>query len=1018
MLVIVLTCVFVILGLVGASKVPIDAVPDVTNVQVQVLTPALALGPEDVETLVSTPIERAMAGLPGLEEVRSTSRAGISAVTVTFNDDMELYRARQLVSERLSVARRDIPEEYGTPQLGPAAGALGEIYHFEVKGPVSLMDRRTALDWIVVPRLRLVPGVVEVNTMGGEVKSLEITLDATRLSNARVSVPEVLSALSRNHLATGGAYLVDGREHVTVRGEGRIKTAEDLGSVVVETRADRTPLYLRDLGEVGYKPLVRYGAVTRDGRADEAVIGIVVMLAGANSGRVVEAVRAEVDEIQKSLPPGVRIEAYHDRMDLVKRTIHTVTTNMLEASALVLIVLFVMLVSLRGGIVVAVAIPLALLGAFLGMWLGGVAGNLISLGAIDFGLVVDGAIIIVENAMRRLSERREGLGRPLTDAERSETVISASREVRSATAFGEAIIALVYLPIVALQSVEGRMFRPMALTVLFALATAFVLSLTLVPALASLILPRDAHDKESPIVHFALRLYRPALRWATHRPLRVMALALLLFAVSIAASTQMGREFLPQLDEGTLISETVRLPSVSLAQSLDQTRQAEKALLAFPEVKSVVTRTGRAEVAVDPMGINMSDVWILLNPKPTWKTAHDRESLVEAFDKSLTESVPGAGFSYTQPIEMAANELLSGFSSDLAIDLYGPDLTELRKGSERMVRALRQVRGARDVRAEQIAGLNVLTVHADRAAIGRQGLDEKAVLDTVAALGGTEVGEIVEGATRYPIRVRLSEKARVDQESIAALPVRTPSGALVPLGQLAQIETSPGPSQISRARLQRRVTVQVNVRGRDIGSFVDEAKATLDRTVKLPVGYFTVWAGEYERLQSATRQLAVVVPISLAVILVLLMATFGKVRPALLIFANVPMSVSGGIVALLVRDLTLSISAGIGFIALFGVAVLNGLVLVSSIERLVTQGTSIDEAVELGATQRLRPVLTTALVASLGFLPMALATGAGAEVQRPLATVVIGGLISSTLLTLLVLPSAYRWLLTPRVRRA
>jgi cobalt-zinc-cadmium resistance protein CzcA len=1013
-LVIVLSLVFVLLGLVAVSKVPIDAVPDVTNVQVQVLTPALALGPEDVETLVSAPIERAMAGLPGLEEIRSTSRAGISAVTVAFDDEMELYRARQLVAERLAVAKRDIPAEYGTPQLGPAAGALGEIYHFEVKGAGSLMDRRSVLDWIIVPRLRLVPGVVEVNTMGGEVKSLEITLDGSRLSNARVSVPEVLSALSRSHLATGGAYLVDGRENITIRGEGRLKTPEDLGSVVVETRADRTPLYLRDLGEVGYAPLVRYGAVTRDGRDDEAVIGIVVMLAGANTGHVVAAVRAEVGRIQKSLPPGVRIEAYHDRMDLVKRTIHTVTSNLLEASLLVLLVLLLMLVSLRAGIVVAVAIPLALLGAFLGMWLGGVAGNLISLGAIDFGLVVDGAIIIVENALRRLSERRTLLGRALSDAERSETVITAAIEVRSATAFGEAIIALVYLPIVALQSVEGRMFRPMALTVLFALATAFVLSLTLIPALASLLLPRDAKDHESPLVHCALWLYRPVLGWATARPLTVITLAVSLFVLTIGLGTHLGREFLPELDEGTVICETVRLPSVSLAQSLDQTRQAEKALLTFPEVKSVVTRTGRAEVAVDPMGINMSDVWILLEPKATWRTAGDRESLVEAFDKRLSESVPGAGFSYTQPIEMAANELLSGFSADLAIDLYGPDLSELRKSSERMVRALRQVRGAKDVRAEQIAGLNVLTVRADRVAIGRQGLDEKGVLDTVAALGGTQVGDIVDGSSRYPIRVRFNAKARESLESIAALPVRAPNGALVPLGQLAQIDVTPGPSQISRARLQRRVTVQVNVRGRDIGSFVTEAKDRLERTVPLPVGYFTVWAGEYERLQSATRQLAVVVPISLAVILVLLMATFGKVRPALLIFANVPMGVSGGILALWLRGLNFSISAGIGFIALFGVAVLNGLVLVSSIERLVKAGQSIDSAVEQGATERLRPVLTTALVASLGFLPMALATGAGAEVQRPLATVVIGGLVSSTLLTLLVLPSAYRWLMSAR----
>lgn len=1015
-LVIVLSVVFVVLGLVGASKVPIDAVPDVTNVQVQVLTPALALGTEDVETLVSAPVERAMSGLPGLEEIRSTSRAGISAVTVTFDDQTDLFKARQLVGERLSVARRDIPAEYGTPMLGPSAGALGEIYHFEVKGAGSLMERRTALDWIVVPRLRLVPGVVEVNTMGGEAKSLEITLDAARLSNARVSVPEVLSALSRNHLTTGGAYLVDGMEHVTVRGEGRIKTAEDLGSVVVETREDRTPLFLRDLGDVGYAALARYGAATRDGRADEAVLGIVVMASGANSQRVVEGVRAEVEEIQKSLPAGMRIEAYLDRMDLVQRTIHTVTGNMLEASALVLLVLFVMLASLRGGIVVAIAIPLALLGAFLGMWLGGVAGNLISLGAIDFGLVVDGAIIIVENAIRRLAERRAQLGRILTDSERSEVVISASREVRSATAFGEAIIALVYLPVVALQSIEGRMFRPMALTVLFALATAFVLSLTLIPALASLILPRDAHDNESPVVHFALRLYRPAVRWATRRPLRVMALALVVFVATIVGGSQMGREFLPQLDEGTVIAETVRLPSVSLDESLVLTRQAEKVLHTFPEVKTVVSRTGRAEVAVDPMGVNMTDVWIILNPKSTWQTAHDREALVEAFDKRLVESVPGAAFSYTQPIEMASNELLSGFSSDLAIDVFGSDLGELRRTSAQIVRALRPIRGARDVRAGQVAGQNVLTVTADRMAIGRRGLDEKAVLDTVEAIGGVQVGEVVEGSTRYPIRVRFDAHARESADSIAALPVRAPDGTLVPLGQLSHIDVAPGPSGISRARLQRRVTIEINVRGRDVGSFVDEAKQVIERTVKLPVGYFMVWAGEYERFQSATRQLEIVVPIALAMIVVLLMATFGKVRPALLIFANVPMSVSGGILALILRGIPLSISAGIGFIALFGVAVLNGLVLVSSIEKLVTDGHLIDEAVELGATQRLRPVLTTALVASLGFLPMALATGAGAEVQRPLATVVIGGLVSSTLLTLLVLPSAYRWLLTPRAR--
>jgi cobalt-zinc-cadmium resistance protein CzcA len=771
---------------------------------------------------------------------------------------------------------------------------------------------------------------------------------------------------------------------------------------------------LRDLGEVHYAPLVRYGAVTRDGRADEAVIGVVMTLRGADTGKVMDDVRATVADIQKTLPKGMRVESYYDRTELVDRTIHTVVKNLLEASALVLLVLFATLANFRAGLVVAVAIPLALLGAFLGMWCGGVAGNLISLGAIDFGLVVDGAIIVVENAIRRLAEHRAELGRDLTDSERSDVVIGAACEVRSATAFGEAIIALVYVPIVALQSVEGRMFRPMALTVLFALATAFVLSLTLIPALASLVLSRAAVDRESVVVRVASRIYRPALDWALLRPRLVVVTAIAAFGASIWLGSTMGREFLPKLDEGTVISESVRLPSVSLAQSLEQTRQAERTLLGFPEVKSVVCRTGRAEIAVDPMGINMSDIYILLRPRSEWKTARDRDSLVEAFDESLRDSVPGAGFSYTQPIEMATSELLAGIESDLALHIYGQDLNDLRRTGERVVRALRAVRGARDVRAEQIAGLNVLTVSVDRAAIGHYGLDAKTVLDTVAALGGIQVGEVFDGNQRYPIQVRLSPSAREKHETIAELPIRAPDGALVPLGQLTRIEVGPGPSTISRDRLQRRLTVQLNVRGRDIATFVEEAKVRLDREVKLPTGYFSVWAGEYERLMSATRQLAVVVPIALAVILVLLIGTFGKVRPALLIFANVPMSVSGGVLALYLRGLPLSISAGVGFIALFGVAVLNGLVLVSNMDHLVDAGVPLSEAVHRGAFGRLRPVLTTAMVASLGFLPMALATGAGAEVQQPLATVVIGGLVSSTLLTLLVLPSVYGWLGTRR----
>ncbi len=1006
----VLSAVFVLLGIVAGTKVPIDAVPDVTNVQVQVLTPAASLGPVDVETYVTVPVERAMAGIPGLEEVRSISRSGISVVTLVFSEDTPLLAARQHVGERLAEARRNIPSDYGTPQMGPISSGLGEVYHFEVKGDLPLMERRSILDWQIAPRMRLVPGVVEVNVFGGEARSLELAIDPKKLAANGVDVSEIVEAIRKNHVAAGGAWYQDGREFVTVRAEGRIKNARELGDVVVERKKERTPLYLRDLGEIHEAPIVRYGAVTRDGRKDEAVVGVVLMLRGASSREVVADIAKAAADIQKSLPKGVTIDAYYDRRDLVDRTIHTVSTNLLEASVLVVVVLFLMLANLRAGIVVALAIPLALLGAFLGMWATGTPANLVSLGAIDFGLVVDGAVIIVENALRHLAERREALGRPLDDAERRAVVVASAREVRSATAFGELIIALVYVPIIALQSIEGRMFRPMALTVLFALAAAFVLSLTLVPALASALLPKDAHDAPSRVVTAAQKVYEPLLVRAVKWPKAIAAVSVVLFVASVIGASQMGREFLPKLDEGTIVSAMVRLPSVSLAQALEQTRQVETTLKTFPEVTSVVSRTGRAEIAIDPMGMNMTDVYVMLKPRSEWTTAKTREELSDAFDKALRENVPGAGFSWTQPVEMNTNDLLAGIESDLALHLYGSDLGELRQHADAMVRTLRGIPGARDVRAEQIAGLSTLTVTADRQLIARAGVPAQAVTDTVAAVGGIDVGEIVQGNVRYPIRVRVSEEGRKDPQAIASLPVQDEAGNLVPLGQLAKVEVTPGPSQIGRERMQRRITVQLNVRGRDIGSFVTEAEKALDRDVKLPVGYFTEWAGEYERLRSAAKQLAVVVPIALALIVVLLVTTFGRLGPALLIFVNVPMAVSGGIAAMALRGLSLSVSAGIGFIALFGVAVLNGLVLVTAIERRREHGDTPVEAALSAARSRLRPVLTTALVASLGFVPMALATGAGAEVQRPLATVVIGGLVSSTLLTLFVLPAVSTWL--------
>ncbi|CAN5809524.1 CusA/CzcA family heavy metal efflux RND transporter [soil metagenome] len=1024
-LVFLLSLVFAVVGGYAATKVPIDAVPDVTNVQVQVITAAPALGPVDVEQYISFPVETAMAGIPGVEEIRSMSRPGISVVTVVFDDSTDLYFAREQVNQRLSSARESIPVEYGSPALGPISSGLGEVLHFEVRSEgcderdgkklhpdkpcVPLMDRRTILDWEIAPQVRLVPGVVEVNTFGGEAKAVEIDLDPARLQTARIGVSEVIAALEKNHLSVGGAYMTNGRENVTIHGEARIKKPEDLNDIIVANRGDRTPLYLRDLGAASYAPKVRYGAVTRDGRG-EAVVGIVMMLIGANSGAVVDGAKEELKTIQKAMPPGVTLEIYYDRTDLVHRTIHTVSKNLIEASLLVIFVLFVTLANLRAGALVALAIPLALLGVFLGMWVGGVSGNLLSLGAIDFGLVVDGAIIIVEAAQRHLAEKRTELGRPLTDGERRDVVLEATREVRSATAFGEAIIALVYVPILALQSVEGRMFRPMALTVMFALAAAFVLSLTLVPALASILLSRDATDKPSPLLRVAQRLYDPTLVLAIRHPRTIAFLAVLSVAGSLAVFSTMGREFLPKLDEGTLVIPSIRLPSVSLEESLRMTTAVETALLEIPEVTSVVCRTGRAEVAVDPMGINMTDIYVLLKPREEWTSVHDHDELVAAVDKKLSERVPGLGLAYSQPIEMNTNDLLAGIESDVAVHIYGPDLTELRQRAEQTARVLRAIPGATDVRVELVAGANVLNVEIDRQAAARNGLDAQTIMDAVRALGGVEVGTVVDGIQRLDLQVRWSGAARRDVESIESLPILTPHGSLVPLGQVAHVSIGPGPAEVNRERLSRRITVQANVRGRDLASFVETAQTQVDDQVKLDPGYWTEWAGEYERLSSATARLLIVVPIALSLIVVLLVVTFGRAPPALLIFLNIPIAVSGGIFALAIRGMEFSISAGVGMIALFGVAVLNGLVLVTSIERLRAQGHSIEHAVSEGARTRLRPVLTTALVASLGFLPMMLASGAGAEVQRPLATVVVGGIVSSTLLTLLVLPSLYGWL--------
>jgi len=1009
LLVFLLTVVLVGFGLNALRSLPIDAVPDVTNVQVQILTASPALGPVEVERFITVPVETAMSGLPDTQEIRSLSRFGLSVVTVVFKEDVDIYFARQLIQERLATSREDIPPGYGTPAMGPISTGLGEIYQFEVRGEgQSAMELRSILEWQISPRLRAVPGVVEVNAFGGELKTYEVQVDPARLTAYGLSLTQVFSALEDNNANAGGAYITRGPEQVLIRGEGLVETLEDIRNVVLSTSPQGVPVFIRDVAEVAFAPQVRQGAVTRDGRG-EAVTGIVMMLIGQNSREVVSNVKAEVERIRPSLPPGVTLDVFYDRTDLIRQTVQTVASNLIEGGLLVIVVLFLMLRNLRAGLLAAAAIPLSMLSAFIGMRAMGISGNLMSLGAIDFGLIVDGALIIVENAVRHISERSHALNRPLTREERDEVVYHSAVEVRQAAAFGEVIIGVVYLPILALSGIEGKMFKPMAITVICALAGAFVLSLTFVPALASVLLPRWAREQESFIVRGARRIYEPALAWCMARRGTVVGIAGTLLALSLATVPFLGAEFIPRLDEGAIALQAWRVPSVSLEESVRQTGLIERVLKRFPEVTTVVSRTGRAEIATDPMGVEVSDIFVMLKPRDEWTTAKDREGLITRFNEALSKEVPGSLFSYSQPIELRVSELIAGVRSDVALKLHGEDLEVLKQTGERLVATLSKVPGAADVKAEQVAGLPVARVQIDRQAIARHGINVRQVLDTIEALGGKEVGTVVEGQRRFALQVRFAPGARTSVEQLEDLRVASPSGQLIPLSQLARVVVEEGPAQVSRENIQRRLTIEANVRGRDLQGFVSEAQDAIARDVKLPPGYWVSWGGQFENLQSASRRLAFVVPLTLLLIFVMLYGTFNAARPALLIYLNIPFAITGGLVALLIRGMPLSISAAVGFIALFGVAVLNGLVLVASIRKLRQEGRSPQQAAHDAAHIRLRPVLTTALVASLGFLPMAYSTGAGAEVQKPLATVVIGGLFSSTLLTLLVLPTVYGW---------
>lgn len=1009
LIVLLLVAIMAAAGAYSLINLPIDAVPDVTNVQVQILTAAPSLAPLEIERQITFPVEVAMSGLPDVEEIRSVSKFGLSAVTVVFADSVDTYFARQVVLERLSQAREQIPENIGSPEMGPISTGLGEIYQYELRAaPESGYDAtalRTIQDWNVRRQLLGVPGATEINSFGGYEKQYQVRIDPSKLQSYGLRLRDVHEAVGRNNANIGGAYIEKGSEQYLLRGIGLVENAEDIGNIVVKTGNEGAPVYVRDVAEVAEGSTVRQGAVTADGEG-EIVAGIVMMLKGENSRTVVEAVKERVEVVKKSLPKGVELIPFYDRTLLIDRAIATVEKNLIEGAILVIVVLLLLLGNWRGALLVATIIPLSMLFAAILMRIFGVSGNLMSLGALDFGLIVDGAVVMVENAVRRRAEAQHEKSHEAPER----TILESCLEVARPVVFAVAIIAIVYLPILSLRGIEGKMFVPMALTVVFALLGSLILSLTYVPAMLTFILKGKVSETESFLIRWSKRAYKPAFQFVLRHRSQALAVAVALIIVSGAIFPYLGSEFIPRLDEGDIAVQIGRLPSVSLSESVAIATKAEKVLMEFPEVKTVISKTGRAEVATDPMGVEVSDVYVAMKPRDEWTSANSREELVKKMSEKLEEEVPDGVFSFSQPIELRVAELISGVRSDVAIKLYGDDLDVLKDKADDIVRVVQTVSGAEDVKAEATSGLPQLQIKADRAAIARYGLNVEDVNDMIeAVVAGKHAGLVYEGEQRFNLVIRLNEDSGKDVETIKNLLLTAPMGARVALGQIAEIKLVEGSAQISREDTRRRIGVELNVRGRDIGSFVTEAQSRIEKEVPLPPGYYLKWGGTFENLQRASERLLIVVPIALFLIFVLLYTTFGSIKQALLIYTGIPFAIVGGVVALALRGMPFSISAGVGFIALFGVAVLNGVVMVSFINHLREEGKSVLQAVNEGAMTRLRPVLMTALVASLGFIPMAIATSAGAEVQRPLATVVIGGLITSTLLTLLILPTLYAW---------
>jgi heavy metal efflux system protein len=1005
-LVIALFVLMALGGLYSATQIPVDAVPDLVNIQVQVVTEAGTLPPLEVERLITYPVELAVSGLPDVEEIRSISRLGISLVTIVFREGTDILRARQLVAERLPTAKAAMAQADADPQLGTLSTALGEILQFEVKGAgQSLMDLRSILEWDIAPVMRTVPGVTDINSHGGFAKSYEVQIDPDRMSSHGISLAEVLEALQRNNASTGGGYIVKNGEQRFIRGESLLQSIDDIEKVIVRSPAGGVPVLIRNIGSVVIAPLVRQGVATRDGRG-EIVTGMVMMIRGENSRRVVTAAKEKLEEVRRTLPPGVDLEILYDRADLIARTLDTVLHNLAEGGLLVIGVLLVLLGNIRAGLIVSLAIPLSMLFAANVMWAVGIPASLMSLGAIDFGLVVDSSVIMVENCVRRL-----GLAQP-TDS-KVEIVRDAAVEVRGPTMFGELIIAVVYLPILFLEGTEGKLFRPMALTVLFALAGSLVISLTLMPVLATWLAREEEH--EPLIMRLFHRAYRPLARAAVYHPVMISLVAAGLVAATVPVALRLGAEFMPRLDEGDILIEVNRLPSATLEDSVPLTSRIEKVLGEFPEVRTVFSKTGRPEIANDIMGVQQTDVWVMLEPRSRWPADVSRDALVERMSAALSTAVPGANFGFSQPIEMRVDELVAGVKADVAVLIYGDDLNTLGDLGKQIEGVLRDIPGSADVRADWQANVPTLRINSRQEQLARHGIDGIDVIQTVSAMGGIQAGVVYEGRPRFPLMLKFPAMWREDEDLVPQIPVGSVGGRPVPLGELADIRIDESPPSIEHENSRRRTFVSANVRGRDVASFVGDAQRRIAEQVKLPTGYTIGWGGDFENLLSASRRLLLITPAVLGLIALLLYTSFGSFRLAALIFCAVPVAASGGIAALALRGMPFSIAAGVGFVALFGVAVLNGLVWVSGAEHARQGGLSAREAAVATADVRIRPVLMTALVASLGFLPMALATSSGAEIQRPLATVVIGGIVTSTLLTAFVVPAIYPWF-APRSR--